>query len=87
MLSTQSSYEWNTTNLAAGRMPAASSTRLSGTPVHWPMAVQPSSQVCRVICVRDAQLFQLGERERARRGHAPSTDSRQSANAPHSSRR
>ena len=87
MLSTQSSYEENTTNRPAGRTPTASSTAESGTPVHWPIAVQPSSHVCRVICVRAGNCFRSASENERGRATLPSTDSRQSANPPSRRRR
>ena len=50
------------------RGPRVCSSRPSGTPVHLPMALQPSTQSCRVIWVRDGQRLELGERERQRLG-------------------
>ena len=38
--------------LRARRAPAAAA---AARPVHWPMALQPSTQSCRVICVRDGR--------------------------------
>ena len=54
--------------------PTASSTRDSGTPVHWPIAVQPSSHVCRVICVRDGSCFSSASENVRGRATRPSTD-------------
>ena len=55
---------------------------LSGTPVHWPIAVQPSSHVWRVICVRDGSRFSSSSENVRGVATRPSTDNRQSANAP-----
>ena len=68
-------------------MPTASSTALSGTPVHCAMAVQPSSQVCRVICVRGENCFRSASENARGRATLPSTERRQSANAPACMRR
>ena len=68
-------------------MPTASSTAESGTPVHWPIAVQPSSHVCRVIWVRGVNCFRSASENARGRATLPSTGSLQSANAPSFMRR
>jgi hypothetical protein len=78
MLSYRRSSDLKVTNRADGCRPAASSTRLSGTPVHSPMAVQPSSQVCFVICVRDGRRFNSASDHVPGRATVPVTDSRHS---------
>ena len=57
----------------------ASSEAPSGTPVHLPIALQPSTQSWRVIWVRAGMRAQLGERKARGRSTRPSTASRQSA--------
>jgi hypothetical protein len=60
-------------------MPAASSTARSGTPVHCAIADQPSSHVCRVICVRDGMRFKSSREKLPGLATLPSTSSRHSA--------
>lgn len=78
ILSSQESNEWKFTNRASGRSPTASRTRLSRTSIHSPMAVQPSSQTCRVIWVRDGRRLGSASEKEPGRTTSPSTDSRQS---------
>ena len=52
--------------------------RLSGTPVHWPIAVQPSSHVWRVTCVRGGSPFNWSSVNDRGAATRPSTDNRQS---------
>ena len=62
-------------NFACGFGCASSSTCDSRTPFHWPMQLQPSTQSCRVICVRAgiARSSRQRELERAARpGRRPS---------------
>ena len=53
-----------------------SSTALSGTPVHLPMALQPSTQSWRVICVREGMARRSASESDWGASTRPSTASR-----------
>jgi len=54
--SSRVSAQWNTTKRASGLTPRARQISASGTPVHLPMQLPPSTQSCRVIWVRAGRL-------------------------------
>ena len=61
------------------RTPAASSTSFSGVPVQRPIALQPSTQSCRVVWLRTGIAPSCDSDSDSGRATMPSTTSRQSA--------
>src|SRR6476659_9293561 len=77
-----SSKQWKTTSRTPGRNRARSSSQASGTPLHLPITLHPSTQSWRVICVRVGIARKASSENSSGRSTSPAICNRYPANPP-----